>query len=108
GGADSTARPIAWACREDAWRLEAGTPPVAAIYAASAALDIVLEVGVERIRERTRYLADDLIRRAQAKGWTIRSPLDGAMRSSIVMLAFERPSDLVKGLTERDIITDYR
>jgi selenocysteine lyase/cysteine desulfurase len=101
-------RTTEFAYREDAARLEAGTPPVAAIYTASAALDIILEVGVERIRERTRYLADDLIRRAQAKGWTIRSPLDGAIRSSIVMLAFERPNDLVKGLTERGIITDYR
>jgi len=103
-----TFRTTQFAYRDDASRLEAGTPPVAAIYAASAALDIVLEVGVERIRERTRYLADDLIRRAQAKGWTIRSPLDGAMRSSIVMLEFERPNELVKGLTERGIITDYR
>lgn len=94
--------------RPDATRLEAGTPPVAAIYSASAALDIVNEVGVERIRERTRFLADDLIRRAQEKGWKVRSPLDGAIRSSIVMLAFDRPDELVKGLTARDIITDYR
>jgi selenocysteine lyase/cysteine desulfurase len=94
--------------RDDAARLEAGTPPMAAVFAASAALDLVLEVGVARIRERTRFLADDLIRRALAKGWTIRSPLDGAMRSSIVMLEFERPNELVKGLTERGIITDYR
>ena len=94
--------------RDDAARLEAGTPAVAAIFAASAALDIVLEIGVERIRERTRYLADDLILRAQQKGWPIRSPLDGSMRSSIVMLALPRPDELVHGLTERGIIVDYR
>ncbi|MGZ3679743.1 MAG: aminotransferase class V-fold PLP-dependent enzyme [Ktedonobacterales bacterium] len=94
--------------REDAMRLEAGTPAMAAVYAASAALDIVLEIGVERIRERTRFLADDLVRRVQEHGWQIRSPLDGARRSSIVMLAFERPEELVHGLSERGIVVDSR
>jgi kynureninase len=97
-----------FAYKDNAQRLEAGTPAVAPIYAASAGLDIVLEIGVERIRERTRFLADDLIRRAQAKGWPVRSPMDGAVRSSIVMLGFERPEELVQGLTERGIIVDYR
>lgn len=94
--------------REDAQRLEAGTPPMAAVYAASAGLDIVLEVGVERIRERTRFLADDLVRRAQQRGWALRSPTDGAERSSIVMLAFDRPEELVKGLSAQGIIVDSR
>jgi len=94
--------------RDDAARLEAGTPAVAAVFAASAALDIILEIGVERIRERTRYLADDLILRVQKKGWPVRSPLDGSLRSSIVMLALPRPDELVHGLTEKGIIVDYR
>jgi kynureninase len=94
--------------RTDAARLEAGTPATAAVFAASAALDVILEIGVERIRERTRYLADDLIRRAQKHGWTIRSPLDGGRRSSIVLLALDRPDEIVNGLSERGIIVDYR
>lgn len=98
----------AFAYRDDASRLEAGTPAVAAIYAASAALDMVLEIGVEAIRERTRYLADDLIRRVQEKGWPIRSPLDSSIRSSIVMLGLERPDEIVQALSEQGIIVDFR
>ncbi len=94
--------------RDDAQRLEAGTPPMPSIYIASAALDITLEIGVERVRERTRWLADDLVAKAQARGWKLRSPADGAMRSSIVMLEMERPDELVKQLSERGIIVDYR
>jgi selenocysteine lyase/cysteine desulfurase len=101
-------RTTEFAYRDDAARLEAGTPAVAPIYTASAAIDIVHEIGVEPIRERTRYLADDLIRRAQAKGWPIRSPLNGAERSSIVMLGLERPEEIVPALTARNIIVDYR
>ncbi|MGH2515099.1 MAG: aminotransferase class V-fold PLP-dependent enzyme, partial [Ktedonobacterales bacterium] len=97
-----------FAYRDDAQRLEAGTPAVAPVYAASAALDIVLEVGVERIRERTRWLADDLIGRIQDHGWKLRSPLDSAHRSSIVLLELDRPEELVNGLTERGIIVDSR
>ncbi len=93
---------------DDARRLEAGTPPMAAIYSASAALDIVREIGVEKIRERTRFLSDDVVRRAQERGWDIRSPHDSTIRSSIVMLAFDRPDELVRGLSERGIIVDYR
>jgi selenocysteine lyase/cysteine desulfurase len=94
--------------REDAARLEAGTPAVGPVYTASAALDIVHEVGVPAIRERTRYLADDLIRRAQAMDWPVRGPLDSAQRSSIVMLGLERPAEIVAALTARNIIVDFR
>ncbi|HLJ81213.1 MAG TPA: aminotransferase class V-fold PLP-dependent enzyme [Ktedonobacterales bacterium] len=97
-----------FAYRDDAQRLEAGTPAIAPVYAASAAMDIVLEIGVERIRERTRWLADDLVRRVLARGWKVRSPLDGSQRSSIVLLELERPEELVQGLTERGIIVDSR
>lgn len=97
-----------FAYRDDAQRLEAGTPAIAPVYAASAAMDIVLEIGVERIRERTRWLADDLVQRVLAHGWTVRSPLDGSQRSSIVLLELERPEELVQGLTERGIIVDSR
>jgi kynureninase len=97
-----------FAYRDDAQRLEAGTPPVPSVYIASAALDIVLEVGVERIRERTRWLADDLARKVVARGWKLRSPLDGAQRSSIILIELDQPDELVRALTERDIIVDHR
>ena len=97
-----------FAYRDDAQRLEAGTPPMPSIYIASAALDIVLDIGVERIRERTQWLADDLARKALAHGWKLRSPLDGAIRGSIIMLEMERPDELVKQLSERGIVVDFR
>lgn len=101
-------RTTEFAFRDDAARLEAGTPAVGPIYTASAAMDIVQEVGVPRIRARTRYLADDLVRRAQAMGWPVRSPLDGEQRSSIVMLGLDQPDQIVHALTARKIIVDYR
>ena len=97
-----------FAFKDDATRLEAGTPAVAPIFTANAALDIVLEVGVERIRERSRFLADDLVRRIKEHGWKLHSPEDGAIRSSIVMLEIDQPEEIVQALTDRGIIVDSR
>jgi kynureninase len=94
--------------RDDAARVEMGTPAVAAIYAANGGLDIVREISVERICERTRFLTNDLIARAREHGWTVRAPQEPERRSSIVMFAFDHPEELVEALVGRGIITDSR
>jgi kynureninase len=94
--------------REDAGRFESGTPALPTIHTASGGLDIVLEIGVQRIYERTRALTNDLVERVKAKGWQLRSPEDEHQRSSIVMLALERPDEIVEQLLARRFIVDYR
>ena len=85
-----------------------GTPAVPAIYTANGGLDIVQEISVERICERTRYLTNDLIARAREHGWKVRAPQEPERRSSIVMLELEHPEEIVKALVDRGIITDSR
>lgn len=92
----------------DARRIELGTPPMAAIYAANGGLDIVQEVSVESICERTRYLTNDLIARAREHGWNVRAPLEPERRSSIVMLELEQPEEIVHELIARNIVVDWR
>jgi len=97
-----------FAFRSDAARVEMGTPAVPTIYTANGGLDIVLEIGSRTICERTRYLTNDLIARARERGWCIRAPVEPEQRSSIVMLEFERPEEIVEELLRREIITDRR
>jgi len=94
--------------RPDAARVEMGTPATAAVYAANGGLDIVLEISVQSICERTRYLTNDLIARAREHGWKVRAPQEPERRSSIVMLELEQPQEIVKALVARNIITDSR
>ena len=94
--------------RDDAARVEMGTPAVPTIYTANAGLDIVREIGVERICERTRFLTNDLIARARERGWTIRAPQEPDRRSSIVMIEVDHPEEVVEVLIGRNIITDSR
>ena len=78
------------------------------IYTANGGLDIVLEISVERICERTRYLTNDLLAQAREHGWHVHSPHEPERRSSIVMLEIERPEEVVMALVNRNIITDSR
>jgi len=97
-----------FAYRADATRLEMGTPAVPTIYTANGGLYIVLEIGVEQICERTRYLTNDLIARARERGWNVRAPLEPGRRSSIVMLELDQPEWIVEELLKRNIIVDRR
>ncbi len=94
--------------RMDAARVEMGTPAMPTVYAANGGLDIVQEISVESICERTRYLTNDLIARAREHGWTVHAPQEPECRSSIVMLELEHPQQIVQALVERNIIADYR
>ena len=93
--------------RLDARRIEAGTPAMAAVYAAHGGLDIVQEASVESICERSRYLTNDLIARAREQGWTVLAPQEPELRSSIVTLELEDPQRMVKELLLHNIVTDY-
>ena len=92
--------------RDDASRIEMGTPAMAAVYATNGGLDIVLEASVESICERSRYLTNDLIARSREHGWKVRAPQEPELRSSIVVLELEEPQEIVKDLLTRGIVTD--
>lgn len=94
--------------RPEATRVEMGTPAMPAVYTANGGLDIVLEISVEQICERTRYLTNDLIAQAREHGWHVHAPQEPERRSSIVMLEMEQPEEVVKALLARNIITDSR
>src|SRR5947209_2540627 len=94
--------------RPEATRVELGTPAVPTIYTANGGLDIVQEISVEQICERTRYLTNDLIAQVREHGWSVHAPLEPERRSSIVMLEIEHPEEVVKALVARNIITDSR
>lgn len=93
---------------EDARRFESGTPALAAVYAARGGLEIVHEVGPERIRGRTRSLTTELIEGARGRGLALRAAEREEERAGIVMLPMDDPGHVVRKLAEREIIVDSR
>jgi selenocysteine lyase/cysteine desulfurase len=62
-------------------RFDTGTPPILPAYVAQAGMEMVLDVGTDRIEEWTLALSRRLARRAEDRGLTIMSPADPAMRT---------------------------
>lgn len=94
--------------RADARRFELGTPAMGAAFTALGGLEIIEEIGVERIRERNRMLASDLVDRLAASGLPLRVSSAPERRSAIVLAEHADAPDAVRRLAQRGIIIDYR
>jgi kynureninase len=89
-------------------RFLTGTPNVPALYAASAGYDIIEEIGVERIRERSLTLTSLLIDLLEAAGFEISSPREPARRGGTVLVRTPDDPAVHRELGERGIICDFR
>ena len=93
---------------DGAWRFLTGTPNIPALHACRPGYEIVAEVGVERIRERSLGLTQCLIDAADAHGFEVRSPRDAARRGATVSVWHPDAERMHHELLRRDIVCDYR
>jgi Kynureninase len=89
-------------------RFLTGTPNVPALYAASAGYDVIEEIGVERIRERSLLLTSLLIELLDGAGFEISSPREPARRGGTVLVRTPDDAAVQRELGERGIICDFR
>lgn len=96
------------ALRDDAFRFLNGTPHIPALYAAEPGIDIINQVGVERIRQRSLELTRHLMNRAREHGWRVHTPEDDDERGGTVTLDVPHGPEVLQELLSRDILVDYR
>jgi kynureninase len=89
-------------------RFLTGTPNVPALYPATAGYDVIEEVGVQRIRERSLALTQLLIDLLDEAGFEIGSPRDPARRGGTVLVQTPDDAAVHRELGERGIICDFR
>jgi kynureninase len=89
-------------------RFQSGTPNVPAMYAARAGYNIVSEVGIGPIREKSLRLTRRLIEGAQARGYKVNTPLDDRDRGGTVTIDAPGGSATADELIRRNVIVDYR
>ena len=89
-------------------RFLTGTPNVPAHYAATAGYDLIEEVGVERIRERSLQQTQLLIDLADDSGFEIRSPRAPERRGGTVTVHVPDFPAVHRELMEREILCDFR
>jgi len=96
------------AARSDAMRMMNGTPAIPAYYAALAGLEIIAEVGVDRIRARSRELTARLLARADEYGFPSAASRDPERLAGTVALAVPDALAVARTLKARDFVVDYR
>jgi len=111
-GWQAHARPFDFEPEQDyadgAARFLTGTPNVPALYAATAGYDVIEEVGIDRIRERSVEQTTLLIELLEEAGFPVGSPNDPARRGGTVVV---RPPDFERvdaELAARGILCDHR
>jgi kynureninase len=111
-GWQAHARPFAFEEKMEyapqAARFLTGTPNPAAHYAATAGYDLVEEIGVARIRERSLRQTQLLIELAGEAGFVVASPRDPARRGGSVVLQVPEFSAVHAELEAREILCDFR
>ena len=90
-------------------RLEHGTPPAPVYPIALGGLEIIDEVGVDRIRERQGDLTEHVIDRADEAGLPVRTPRERSERGGVVNVGVgPEAGKICHALLERNVCTDFR
>jgi kynureninase len=90
------------------FRFMNGTSNIPALEAARPGLKIIAEVGVERIREKSKRQTARLIELAERRGWTVNSPRKLEERGGTVSIDMPNAQEVCRELLKRDILVDWR
>jgi len=85
-----------------------GSPAIPALYAAQSGYEIINQIGVERIREKSVRQTQGLIELAQEAGFRVTSPKDPAQRGGTITVWDDNAAQITKELIRREFIVDYR
>ena len=94
--------------REDAYRLMNGTPGIASLHAIQPGVDIIAQVGVPAIRQKSMRQTSLIIELADELGYEVVSPRDAARRAGTVTVNPPHAYELSCELLARDIMVDFR
>jgi kynureninase len=85
-----------------------GSPAIPALYAAESGYQIINEIGVAAIREKSLRQTQYLIKLAEEAGFQVTSPKDPAQRGGTITVWDDHAAAITKELIRRDFIVDYR
>jgi kynureninase len=94
--------------RADAMRMMNGTPSIPAYYAALPGLEIIAEVGVDRIRTRSRQLTTRIFELADHHGFRSIATRDPDRLAGTVAVNPPEALAVSRALKARDFLVDFR
>ena len=93
---------------EAPFRFMQGTSNVPGFYTAMPGLKVIREVGVERIREKSKRMTERLIELADQRGWQVNAPRDPERRGGTVAINMPSSKEVCAELLRRDVLVDWR
>jgi kynureninase len=92
----------------DAFRFLNGTPNVPGIYAARSGYEIINEIGVPAIREKSVRQTTRLIGLAEEAGFRVNTCRDPKLRGGVVVIDVPNGYEVTRELARREVLVDYR
>lgn len=89
-------------------RFESGTPPIPALYAGTAGMELLMEIGVAETREHVNGLNERLIDGLDELGATVVTPRSTEQRGALVCVASTDAPRLVQVLGDNGVVTSER
>lgn len=113
GQHDPFAFEIGHSARAGIAKFQVGTPPILSLGPIESGVDLILEAGVDRIREKsvrqTDYLVELWERHLKGLGVTLNSPRDSARRGSHIAFGHPEALRIDRALIEEmNVVPDFR
>jgi len=93
---------------DDASRFLTGTPAIPALYAARSGYEIINQIGVPAIREKSLRQTQRLMELAEEAGFPVNTPRNPLHRGGTVTVDVPDGKAVTQELLRRDILVDYR
>jgi len=93
---------------DSAFRFLNGTPNIPALYAARSGYEIVGEIGVAAIREKSQRQTTRLIALADEAGLKVNTSRNPEQRGGVVVIDVPDGQEVTRELARRQILVDYR
>ena len=90
------------------YRFMNGTLHIPSLEAARPGIKIIAEVGVEKIRKKSRRQTARLIELADQRGWRVNTPRDPDQRGGTVSIDLPDSQQVCAELIKREILVDWR
>jgi kynureninase len=93
---------------DGARRFWTGTPAIPAYMAARPGYDIIVQIGVQAIREKSLRQTERLIALADEAGFPLVSPRDPGRRGGTVVIDVPNAASVCASLIAEDVLVDFR
>ncbi len=93
---------------DDIYRFLHGSPAIPAIYAAMSGYEIINEIGVEKIRQKSIRQTTRLLEMAEEAGFKINCPRQVEERGGTIIIDVPNGQQVTQELSRRDFLVDFR